>query len=95
MDDSTEQRDALELAEYVGRALSGAEPVVAVGEVFVGRARAEPLRRQLTWSLGDPLDALREELERLPVSSRLALSRFSRSRPSMPRGTRPGGWCCS
>ena len=48
MDDSTEQRDALELAEYVGRALSGAEPVVAVGEVFVGRARAVPLRRQLT-----------------------------------------------
>jgi len=29
MDDSTEQRDALEL----GRASSGAEPVVAVGEV--------------------------------------------------------------
>jgi len=63
MDDSTEQRDALELAEYVGRALSGA--VTAVGEVFVGRAGAEPLRRQLTWSLSDPLDALREELERV------------------------------
>jgi hypothetical protein len=63
MDDSTERRDAHELAGHVGRALSGAEPVAGVSEVFVGGAGGVPARRRLTWRAGDPVDELGEELE--------------------------------